>query len=189
MSETQRGIPLRKKKYLLRDSDRSGFTHRNVELFLDDGHLVSGDEYDSPPPSDRLKPGEGDISPGDIRQAYTDYSVDSKNMAVVQYLTESSQIMLNRQVDNAGQYTYIQSTVYITGSLTAVSLVNNNQIVASDHGDRLTVQGVGSSVTLQSGSGLYLRTNVYTMESGSLLNLIYNATDSLWYETSRGETF
>jgi len=188
MAETK-GIPIRKKKYLLRDSDRSGFTHRNVELFLDNGHLVSGDEYDSPPPSKKLFPAEGEISPGSTRGNYTDYGVDPKNYATLQVLNTASQIGLNRKTDNAGNYTYIQSMVYVAGSNAATALASNPQIVASSHGDRLTVQGAGSALTLTNGNGLSLRSDVITLESGTLVNLVYNATDGLWVEGSRGETW
>ena len=188
MPENQRGIPIRKKKYLLRDSDRSGFTHRNVELFLDEGHLVSGDEYDAPPPSKRLVAGEGDVSPGDTRVNYTSYAVDAKNYTTTQVLEAASQISLHREVDNAGQYTYIQSTVYVAGSNAGVALSSNPQIVASNHGDRLTVQGAGSAVSLSDGNGLNLRSAI-TLNSGTLINLVYNATDGLWVEGSRGEVW
>lgn len=183
-----KGIPLRKKKYLLRDSDRSGFTHRNVELFLDEGHLVSGDEFDAPPPSKRIHAGEGEVSPGSTRNNYTSYAVDPKNYTTLQVLNTASQISLNRQKDNASQYTYIQSTVYVAGSNAATSLTSNPQIVASNHGDRLTVQGAGSAVLLTNGSGLSLR-SALQLNSGTLVNLVYNATDGLWVEGSRGEAF
>lgn len=186
--EDSKGIPLRKSKYLLRDSDRSGFTHKNIELFLDDGHLVSGEEFDAPPPSKRLFPSEGEVSPGDTRGNYTDYGVDAKNYAVTQVLQAASQISLNRQVDNASDYTYIQSTVYVAGSNAATTLTSDPQIVASNHGDRLTVQGAGSAVLLTNGNGLQLR-SALQLNSGTLVNLVYNATDSLWVEGSRGEAF
>ena len=116
METPSRGIPLKKKKFLLRDSDRDGFTRRNVELFLDNGSLVGGDEFDSPPPSNRLYPGEGDVSPGDTRSNYKDYGNQPATQPQVQNITGSTQITLNQQVDNAKNYDYNKSILYVQGS-------------------------------------------------------------------------
>ena len=62
-----RRIPLQRRKYLLRDSDRSGFTYFRQELVKDEGFLVHPSEKDEPPPSDKPLGGEGDINKGDIR--------------------------------------------------------------------------------------------------------------------------
>jgi len=181
--EQSKGIPLRKKKYLLRDSDRSGFTHKNVELFLDNGVLVAGDEIDAPPPSNKLYPDEGGVSPGDVRANPTDYSQQTETQ--VQYLETTSQINMNHQVDNAGAYTYNKSIVYVSGSGSDVLLSSDPQIVSSVHSDFLTIQGVGSSVILINSCGLRLYSSVLRLDSGSLVSFIYNATDGLWCETSR----
>jgi hypothetical protein len=181
--EQSKNIPLRKKKYLLRDSDRSGFTHRNVELFNDNGHLVAGDEIDAPPPSNRLYPDEGGVSFGDVRSNPTDYS--NQTPSVTQVLASTSQINLNHGVDNAGQYTYNKSIVYVAGSNSAVTLTSNPQIVPSVQSDLLTIQGAGSSVTLVNGNGLRLYSNSLRLDSGSLVTFFYDATGGLWCETSR----
>lgn len=181
--EQSKGIPLRKKKYLLRDSDRSGFTHRNVELFLDNGSLVAGDEVDAPPPSNKMYPDEGGVSPGDTRNNPTDYSVQTHE--TVQNLAATSQIHLNHQVDNAGQYSFNKSMVYVAGSNNLVRLTSNPQIVPSVHGDILTVQGAGSAVVLVNGNGLRLYSSSLHLDSGSLVTFIYDTAGSLWCETSR----
>lgn len=181
--EQSKRIPLRKKKYLLRDSDRSGFTYKNIELFNDNGSLVGGDEIDAPPPSNRLYPDEGGVSHGDTRSNPTDYSAQIHE--TVQYLNTASQITLNHQVDNAGQYTYNKSIVYVAGSNANVTLDSNPQIVASVQADILTIQGAGSSVILKNGSGLRLYSNILKLDSGSLVTFFYDATGGLWCETSR----
>jgi hypothetical protein len=181
--EQSRGIPLRKKRFLLRDSDRDGFTRKNIELFNDNGFLVGGDEIDAPPPSNRLYPDEGGISPGDVRNNPTDYSVQTHE--TLQVLQNTSTINLNHQVDNAGQYTTIKSTVYVAGSNDLVMLISNPQISNSNDRDILTVQGAGSSVVLQNGNGLRLYTKYLKLDSGFMVTLIYNSTDGLWCETSR----
>ena len=181
--EQSKGIPLRKKKYLLRDSDRSGFTHRNVELFNDNGHLVSSDEFDAPPPSNRLYPDEGGVSFGDVRSNPTDYS--NQTPSTVQYLNTASTISLNHGIDNAGSYTFNKSIVYVSGSNDTVVLDSDPQISASVQSDILTIQGAGSSVILKNGSGLRLYSNILRLDSGSLVTFFYDATGGLWCETSR----
>lgn len=183
MELPSKGIPLKKKKYLLRDSDRSGFTFRSVELFYDNGSLVGGDEFDAPPPSNRLYPDEGGVSPGDTRVNYTSYSNPSPS--TVQTVTTASTISIQKLVDNAGNYTYIKSVVYVNGSASDVKLASNPQIAASNHGDFLVVQGAGTSFILSNGNGLRLYTSTIRMDSGTTLNLIYDATNGLWCETSR----
>jgi hypothetical protein len=181
--EQSKGVPLRKKKYLLRDSDRSGFTHRNIELFSDNGHLVAGDEFDAPPPSNRLYSDEGGVSPGDVRSDPTDYS--NQTPSVLQILNTASVISLNHGVDNAGQYTYNKSIVYVAGSNDTVMLDSNPQIAASVQSDLLTLQGAGSSVILKNGSGLRLYSSYLRLDSGSIVTFFYDATGGLWCETSR----
>ena len=185
MENPSKAISLKKKRFLLKDSDRSGFTYKNVELFLDEGSLVGGDEIDSPPPSKRLIAAEGDVSPGDTRINYTSYSLPANLEPVVQTVTTASTISLNHQVDNAGNYTYIKSTVFVNGSASGVILDSNPQIALSSHGDRLTLQGAGTSFVLQNTNGLSLYTSYLQIDSGTVVNFIYNATDSLWHETSR----
>ena len=182
----QKTVPLRKKRYLLRDSDRSGFTYRNVELVLDEGNLVGGDEFDAPPPSKKLFPAEGEVSPGDTRSDYTSYSNPVATQPVVQTIGATDQIKLDKQTDNANQYTYIQSIAYVDGVTDGVAITSNPQVVASNHGDFLVVQGAGTSFVLRTGYGLRLYTDIISMTSGRQLNLIYDATNSLWTETSRG---
>ena len=185
METPSKSIPLKKKRYLLRDSDRSGFTHRNVELFLDNGHLVGGDEFDSPPPSNRLVPAEGDVSPGDTRGDYTSYGVTSAQATVVQTVTTASTINLHRQVDNAGQYTYTKSVVYVNGSVNGLVLDSTPQIASSIQGDFLTLVGAGTTFVIKHGSELRLYTNTIKLDSGTMVNFFYDSANSVWCETSR----
>lgn len=185
MESPSKGIPLRKKRYLLRDSDRSGFTYRNVELVSDEGFLVGGDEFDTPPPSKKLYPGEGDVSPGDTRANYTDYSNQPVNYANMQVVDTNSTISLNKHTDNAGNYTYNKSIVYLAGSSETTQLATDPQIASSNHGDFLTLQGGSNAVVIVNGSGVRLYSSYFKMESGAIINLIYDATNGLWCETSR----
>lgn len=177
----------RKKRYLLRDSDRSGFTYRDIELVKDNGHLVGGDEFDNPPPSNRLFPGEGDISPGDTRQFYQSYTDPTAATVPIQYVTAAGGISLYFSPDNSNfQIKNPLAWFYILGSNQNVTITANPQIPASTHGDKILLECIGSNVVISNSQGCNLRTAVFNMQSGSLLNLIYNATDGLWHETSRG---
>ena len=51
-------------RFKKRDSDRSGFTYKEIRLVDDEGSLVGPDEFDTPPPSNFPIGGEGDVSPG-----------------------------------------------------------------------------------------------------------------------------
>ena len=73
----------------------------------------------------------------------------------------------------------------ISGSNADITISADPQITRAEQNWQLTLECVGSSVTLQDGNGLDLR-RIYTMTSGSILNLFYSATDNLWHETSRG---
>lgn len=178
----------KKKRYLLRDSDRSGFTYLDIELVNDKGSLVGPDEFDMPPPSDRLYPGEGDISPGDTRMFYQSYTDPTAQAVHIQYVTAAGGINLFFTEDNSNfeGTNSISGWFYIVGSNAAVAVTKNPQIVSANHGDQISLECIGSSITLSNGLGLRLYTNVYTMNSGSQINLIYNATNGLWNETSRG---
>jgi len=60
-------VPLYKRKYLLKESDRSGFKYFRINLIRDGAYLVHPDEWDMPPPSDERLGGEGDSNAVDLR--------------------------------------------------------------------------------------------------------------------------
>ena len=178
----------RKKRYLLRDSDRSGFTYRDVELVSDDGHLVGLDEYDAPPPSEKLYPGEGDVSPGDVRANDTSYSAPITRPT--QVIAPADQINLVFQKDNSNFDIKNPLTLfYVSGASSLTVLTSNPQIPPSAHGDKICIECTSNNLVLQNGNGLRLYSSTINMDSGYLVNLIYNATDGLWCETSRGPAF
>lgn len=69
----QRRIPLEKRKYFKKDSDRSGFTYFKRELVKDDGKWVHPEEYDEPAPFKKYIGGEGDSNLGEQRTSRKDY--------------------------------------------------------------------------------------------------------------------
>ncbi len=74
----RRRIPRDRRRFLLRDSDRSGFKHFRINLINESGpirdpkgkgpFLVHPDEWDEPPPSSESLGGEGDANAVDLRQ-------------------------------------------------------------------------------------------------------------------------
>ena len=68
-----RRIPLEKRKYLLFDSQRSGFTYFKKGLVKDNGWWVHPDERDDSPPYPKYIGGEGESNRGSPRSGRKDY--------------------------------------------------------------------------------------------------------------------
>ena len=66
-------IPRDKRKYLLKESERSGFKYFKNELTLDNGRWVHPSEKDDPPPTKKYIGGEGEGNSSGARQGRTDY--------------------------------------------------------------------------------------------------------------------
>lgn len=182
-------------RYRWWNSDRSGFQFGFVPLTTlpnaytrdegrpvrDNGVQVAPDEYDQPPPSNKPLGGEGEIGVGarDNSSGATDsnvYYINPQYLIPVQYLTSSTQIRWN---DN-------NLPIYITGSNTAVTLSSNPQIVSGQDRKVISLMGVGSNVTINSGNGIFFDINkpAIVLDSGAIATLIYTSTDSLWHLTS-----
>lgn len=175
-------------------SDRSGFqfgflpitsrpnayTREDGRPVKDNGIQVSPDEYDQPPPSTKPLGGEGEIGTG--ARENSSFATDSNF-----YLVPSESVIPTVSVNSSTSISWNnEPVVYIVGRLVAQTMSVDPQIQAGPDKQTIVLMGVGSAVTLNNGSGLALHTSQYRMESGSLLNLIYTSTDSLWHETSRG---
>src|SRR3990167_6006062 len=144
----------------------------------DNGVQVAPEEYDQPPPS--TKPlGGPDIGSG--ARNNSDPSVDANvyivpNLLSVQYIPVSGIVSWN----------YDNVPIYVTGSLQAVTL-GNNPLSIGPNGTYISIQGVGSSVTINSGNGItfdFINAPSIRLDSGSIVTLISNATDSTWHVTS-----
>ena len=185
MSE-QRGVR-KGDRYRWWISDRSGlqfgfvpitdrpnaYTREAGRPVRDHGIQVAPDEYDQPPPSNKPLGGEGEIGTGARDNSQTTTAV---NPIPVYYLTSSSKI----------PWTTENIPVLITGSNQAVTL-GNNPLNPGTPQLYISVQGVGSGVTINSGNGItfdFARRSSLTIGSGSIATLIYNATDSTWHVTS-----
>lgn len=171
-------IPRNKK----RDSARSGFTYKEIQLVNDNGVLVGPDEFDTPPPSKISLGGEGDIS-GDPRTNATSYATPSELARQVRYVTATG-IAPSIDYNFDDSVSLSEGWLLISGSNQNVTITANPQIAAGRQGQMLTLECVGSSILLSNGNGLSLRT-YFNMDSGAILNLFYSATNNLWNETSR----
>lgn len=181
MSERQRRRSLR---FLKETSDRSGFdnwernregTFKKVWQSIKQGGLkLEPSEFDMPPPSKKSL-GGADIS-GEPRANWDDTDVPSGCSITVQYLAVDSQVT---QSLNDGE------VAYITGSNGNVTLTSDPQFVAGASNQIMTVIGVGSNVVLTSGNGLALRTSTFLMDSGAILNVLYDKENTQWVELSR----
>lgn len=158
----------------------NAYTREDGRPVRDNGIQVAPDEFDQPPPSTKPLGGEGEIGTG--ARADSDPAVDADV-----YIVPPESIIPVVQVNSSTSIAWNEEpVVYVAGRLTAQSMMVNPQIQPAENEKTLVFMGVGSSVTLFNGSGLRLHTSQYTLNSGSLINMIYSRTDSLWYETSRG---
>lgn len=169
------------------NSDRSGFQFGFSPLtsppnsyyredgrpVRDNGVQVAPDEYDQPPPS--TKPlGGPDIGTG-VRANAESTATPTSELIPVNYLISSTKIPWNQN----------NVPIYVVGSLTTVTL-DANPLSSGIQGLYISIQGVGSSVTINSGNGISIDFNKPSvqLDSGSIATLIYNATDSTWHITS-----
>ena len=141
----------------------------------DNGIQVAPDEFDTPLPSTKSLGGEGEIGTG-ARANSTDVNdIPPESVTRVQYLVASTKIQWNQ--DNI--------PLYVVGSLNNVTL-DANPLSNGIQGLYISIQGVGSSVTINSGNGISIDFNKSNirLDSGGIATLIYNATDSTWHITS-----
>src|SRR3990167_165472 len=151
------------------------YTRESGRPVTDRGIMVSPDEYDQPPPSAKPLGGEGEIGAG-ARDNSESTATPASDLIPVNYLTALSAIPWNQ--DNV--------PIYVTGSLTTV-ILGNNPLSNGIQGLYISIQGVGSSVTINSGNGItfdFINRPSIALGSGGIATLIYNATDSTWHVTS-----
>lgn len=171
----------KQKRYRLKDSDRSGFTFKEVELVKDKGNLVGPGEFDAPPPSSQSTGGEGDMDRSGIRANWQSY--DAVNSRPTQIVASSGGIVFPTVPDSAGKSDPNNAWIYVAGSSVTVDITKNPQVSPGRVNAILTIQCVSNNIVIENSNGLVL-TRLFNMTSGDILNLIY-ATDNLWHETSR----
>ena len=172
----------KQKRYKLRDSDRSGFTFREIELVKDNGILVGPSEFDAPPPSRQSTGGEGEFDRSGIRADWESYNAVNDRSA--QVVSAAGGITFPTVPDSQGKTDPNNSWIYVAAASSEINITADPQITIGRQDSIITVQCTSNNVILESGSGLSL-SRIFNMDSGSIINLIYNATDNLWHETSR----
>jgi hypothetical protein len=82
---------------------------------------------------------------------------------------------------------YRDKWMQIVGSNQAINISANPQIAVGTGGQPLTLECVGSSITLDDGTGLSLwASKSFMMNSGSIINFVYDTSGAgSWQETSR----
>ena len=157
------------------------YTRESGRPVRDNGIQVAPDEYDQPPLSKKPLGGEGEIGTGARSNSNPAidsdvYAIPAESQISVQYLTSSSKIAWN----------YDNTPFYVTGSNQTVTL-GNNPLALGPNGTYISVMGVGSGVTINSGNGItfdFINRPSIQLNSGSIITLISNATDSTWHITS-----
>lgn len=76
-------VPRDKRKFLLKDSDRSGFTYFKRELVKDGAIWVHPGEKDDPPPHPHYIGGEGDRGSSDARSKTNRESVPRTKAEII----------------------------------------------------------------------------------------------------------
>lgn len=172
----------KQKRYKLKDSDRSGFTFKEIELVKDKGNLVGPGEFDAPPPSNQSTGREGEMDRSGIRANWDTYTAVEERVTYL--VTPAGGIIFPTIPDSQGKSDPNNSWVYVAGASSLTNITSNPQISAGREYSLITVQCVSNRIILENGSGLSL-SRIFNMDSGSIINLIYSATDNLWHETSR----
>ena len=174
-------------RFKRRNSDRSGFKYWETELIrLPSGMYVHPDEYDIPPPSKKSLGGEGDIGASELRpNSDFDDGVSATTVSAaydnpVVYVTAAGGVRAS----------FVHPWMRITGSNNAITVSANPQVTRGRQGQVLTLECVGSSITLSHGNGLnMMNSQGLIMDSGSIITFIYTTGGTVWNETSRGRKY
>jgi len=169
----------KKTPWLKETSERSGFDNfnsRGKKLWTSikqDGHVIAPDEYDTPPPSSKSL-GGADISGSPRQNSLTTTTPDGYDYSI-QYVTAGGGIRVTSE-----------PWFRVVGSNQIVDISVNPQIALGKAQQVITIECVGSGVTLQEGNGLSLIGSAqFAMNSGSIITMICDRTSNLWRETSR----
>lgn len=170
-------MPRNRSRLQLYDCDRCKFTYKKKELRKQRGMLLCTGCFDTILEIEpiNLKLGSPRAN-STTTTAVTSPTVFTITTAGITALSKS-QTFLREGVTHS----YV---MFVVGSPTTITA--NPQIVAATQGTLLTLVGTDSTnyVIVQAGLGTDLSVK-HTLRNGSTLSLVYNATSSLWCETSR----
>lgn len=161
----------------LYDCDRCGCTYKKKVLRRQRGMLLCSPCFDAvleiaPVSLKLLSPREN----ANTTTAVTTPTVFSITTSGITALGQS-QVLTRQGTTN-------HFMMHVSGSPTTVTA--NPQVVAGSQGTLLTLLGTSDTnyVIIQTGNGTDL-TSQMILKNGNTLSLVYNATSSLWCETSR----
>ena len=167
-------------RFLLFDSQRSGFKYFKIQLVKDGPYLVAPDEFDQPPPSRKSLGGEGEIATGEIRSgadfsSISDTDTPSTSSNPIVFITAAGGITPNTH-----------PFMLISGSNAAVTISANPQIVRGRQNQVLTLLCADSTVTLTNGNGIAtMGSSIAVLTSGRIITFMYQTGGTVWQETSR----
>ncbi len=176
-------------RFKLKDSDRSGFKFFEIELVKDGPFKVSGEEFDTPPPSRIPLGGEGDLAAGETR-TNANFSGTVSTVTATPALSDNPVVYILA----AGGVTpsFVHPWMQISGSNAAVIVSAVPQIARGREGNVLTLECVDSAVTIAHGSANALNlmgsTGTLRLDSGMVITFVYNTANQAWNEASRYRT-
>ena len=179
-------------------SDRSGFefgfipkiegpnpyTRESGKPVQDLNSKVSPSEFDSPPPSKLPLGGQGDISSGNVApnsnfdNPSNAFVIPSNSTKIIIPVSSSNSIAWNQEPWN-----------YLAGTVSKQTMAVNPQIIAGQQSQQICLFCISNQITLINGSGLSLRNSQFVMNSGSIINLMYQTGTLTWQETSRSSLY
>lgn len=166
-----------KSKLTLYDCDRCKFTYKKHKLKRQRGMLLCDPCFDSSleiaPVNLKLRSSRSNSTTTTAVNNPTTFTIGTAGVTAL----NKSQVGTREGVHN----TFV---MYVVGNPTVITA--NPQIVAGRQGYLMTLIGTSdtNSVTIASGNGTDLSSSM-VLKRGCSINLVYNATSSLWCETSR----
>jgi hypothetical protein len=136
--------------------------------------LVSPEEFDTPPPSEESLGGADISGTPRTNSDTTDIPIGSEKVVLV--ITAAGGINLNQE-----------PVVLFAGTNASINISANPQISRGKATQIKAFQCVSNEVILDDGDGLAMAgSKAFVMTSGSIWNAMYDGTDNLWRELSRG---
>ena len=169
-------------RFKKRESDRSGFDFLEIGLVKQPNSpfKVGSEELDTPPPSKRSLGGEGDIA-GEPR-ASSDFADGIVNVGTAAGFGLTTHLITATGITPS----FANVVMLVAGTTNPIDITSDPQIAVDRHGKVLTLHCTSNGITLDEGTGLQLIGSVgYTMNSGTVMTLIFDTGNTVWIETSR----